>query len=53
MLNEKKDTKRILSITAAILAVALVYSMASSAFAAAGEEQVASIANLGAPIKNS
>ena len=53
MLNDKKDTKRILSITGAILAVALVYSMASSAFAASGEEQVASIANLDAHIKNS
>ncbi len=62
MLNDKKNTKRILSITVAILAVAFAYSMASSAFAASsapaastgtGDAPVASIANLDAPIKNS
>lgn len=53
MLGKEKSAKKIFGITLAILAVAFVYSVAGSVFAAGDDALVPSLFNLDVPIKGS
>jgi len=50
MLGQKKDSKKVLSVTMVILGIALVYSLVSTVFASSNNNEVASLKTMSTAI---